>query len=161
MKDDLSQKNTRKYDNFFKLSGRMVFSKRTAPGHDLSYTIWENGTFSQKHDIFSLGWKVRDDLSQEIYGIWHFLCTRTSVTNVAPRPSAKKEIKDGLIPQKYILHLKVIEVLDWHPRKSSSNSLSFHGDLHRRFHALFSSEKETGNLIYRIEVWLILKFIRW
>ena len=88
--------------------------------------------------------------------IWHFLCTRTSVTNVAPRPSAKKEIKDGLIPQKYILHPKVIEVLDWHPRKSSSNSLSFHGDLYRRFHALFSSEKKAGNLIYRIEVWLLL-----
>ena len=93
--------------------------------------------------------------------IWHFLCTRTSVTNVAPRPSAKKEIKDGLISQKYILHLKVIEVLDWHPRKSSSNSLSFHGELYRRFHALFSSEKNPGNLIYRIEVWLLLKFIRW
>ena len=55
MKDDLSQKNTPKYDNFFKLSGRIVFSKRTAPEHDLSYIIWEDGTFSRKHDIFSLG----------------------------------------------------------------------------------------------------------
>ena len=58
------------------------------------------------------------------------------------------------------IHLKVIDVLDWHPRKSSSNSLYFHRDLYRRFHVLLSSEKKTGNLIYRIEVWLLLQFIR-
>ena len=40
------------------------------------------------------------------------------------------------------IHLKVIDVLDWHPRKSSSNSLYFHGDLYRRFHILLSSEKK-------------------
>ena len=40
------------------------------------------------------------------------------------------------------IHLKVIDVLDWHPRKSSSNSLYFHGDLYRRFHALLSSEEK-------------------
>ena len=39
------------------------------------------------------------------------------------------------------IHLKVIDVLDWHPRKSSSNSLYFHGDLYRHFHLLLSSEK--------------------
>ena len=40
------------------------------------------------------------------------------------------------------IHLKVIDVLDWHPRKSSSNSLYFHGDLYRRFHILLSSKKK-------------------
>ena len=54
MKDDLSQKNTWKYDLFFKGSEKMVFSKRIALGHDLSCIIWKNGIFSQKHDIFSL-----------------------------------------------------------------------------------------------------------
>ena len=39
------------------------------------------------------------------------------------------------------IHLKVIDVLDWHPRKSSSSSVYFHGDLYRRFHALLSSEE--------------------
>ena len=53
MKDDLSQKNTRKYDVFFKLSEKMVFSKRVVPGHDLSCIIWKDGIFSRKHDIFS------------------------------------------------------------------------------------------------------------
>ena len=55
--------------------------------------------------------------------------------------------------------LKVVDVLDWHPRKGSSNSLYFHGDLYERFHVFLSCEK-TGNSIYRIEVWLLLQFIR-
>ena len=42
-------------------------------------------------------------------------------------------------------HLKVIEILDWHSRKSSSNSLYFHGDICSRFHILLSSEKTQEN----------------
>ena len=53
MKDDLFQKNTRKHDIFFRSSEKMVFSKRAAPGHDLSCIIWKDGIFSRKHDIFS------------------------------------------------------------------------------------------------------------
>ena len=52
MNDDLSQKNIRKYDIFFKPSEKMVFS-RGAPEHDLSCIIWKDGIFSRKHDIFS------------------------------------------------------------------------------------------------------------
>ena len=52
---------------------------------------------------------------------------------------------------------------DWHsrsyPRKSSNDSLYFYGYLHRRFHILLSSEKNPGNLIYRIEIWLLLQSI--
>ena len=54
MKDDLSQKNTRKYDIFFKLSEKMVFSKRVAPGHDLSCVIWKDGIFFPENIIFFL-----------------------------------------------------------------------------------------------------------
>ena len=100
MKDDLSQKNTWKYDIFFKLSEKMVFPKRAAPAHDLSCIIWKDGIFFPKTWYFFPGQKVRGGLSQEIHGNMTFLCTRTGVTNVAPRPSVKK-IKDGLIPQKY------------------------------------------------------------
>ena len=53
-KDDLSQKNTRKYDIFFKLSEKMVFSKRVAPGHDLSCIIWKDGIFFPENIIFFL-----------------------------------------------------------------------------------------------------------
>ena len=62
------------------------------------------------------------------------------------------------------IHLKVIDVLDWHPRKSSSNFLYFHGDLScivQAFSCIALQRKKTGNLIYRIEVWLLLlQFIR-
>ena len=114
------QKGPRRHMIFLVLSGKMVF-------------------FSQKHDIFSLGRKWEVAFLRKYMEIWHFLCTRTGVTNVAPRPSVKKNQRWSY-PAK--IHLKVIDVLDWHPRKSSSNSLYFHGDLYRRFHALLSSEKK-------------------
>ena len=139
MKDDLSHKNTRKYDIFFKLSGTMVFPKGSGR-HMIFLVLSEKMVFSsQKHDIFSLGRKWEAVFLRKYMEIWHFLCTRTGVTNVAPRPSVKKNQRWSY-PAK--IHLKVIDVLDWHPRKSSSNSLYFHGDLYRRFHALLSSEKK-------------------
>ena len=52
MKDDLSQKNTRKYDIFFKLSEKMVFPKRAVPAHDLSCIIWKDGIFFPENIIF-------------------------------------------------------------------------------------------------------------
>ena len=48
MKDDLSQKKTRNHYIFFKLSEKMVFSKRATPGHDLSCIIWNDGIFFPK-----------------------------------------------------------------------------------------------------------------
>ena len=48
MKNDLSQKNTRKYDIFFKLSEKMVFQKRAVPAHYLSCIIWKDGAFFPK-----------------------------------------------------------------------------------------------------------------
>ena len=48
MNDDLSQKNIRKYDIFFKPSEKMVFTKRAALGYDLSCIIWKDGIFSPK-----------------------------------------------------------------------------------------------------------------
>ena len=48
MKDDLSQKNTRKYDIFFKRSKKMFFPRRVTPAHDLSCIIWKDGIFFPK-----------------------------------------------------------------------------------------------------------------
>ena len=91
MKDDLSQKNTRKYDIFFKLSEKMVFSKRAALGHDLSCIISKDGIFfPRKHDISSLGRKWEMTFLKKYMEIWYFLCTRTGVINVVSHPSAKK-----------------------------------------------------------------------
>ena len=52
MEDDLSQKNTPKYDIFFKPSKKMVFSKRAAPGHDFSCIIGKDGIIFPGNVIF-------------------------------------------------------------------------------------------------------------
>ena len=58
MKDDLSQKNTWKYDIFFKCPEKMVFPKKTTLEYDLSCTIWKDGIFFPgKYYIFSLDGK--------------------------------------------------------------------------------------------------------
>ena len=103
MKDDISQKNTWKFDIFFKRSEKMVFPKRVALGHDLSCIIWKDGIFFPKHDIFSLGAKWEAVLLKNYMEIWCFLCTCTHVRVLqtwrhAPLP---KKTKDCLILQKY------------------------------------------------------------
>ena len=40
-----------------------------------------------------------------------------------------------------------------------SDSLLFYGDFYRRFYVLLSGVKKAGNLIYRIEIWLLLQVI--
>ena len=92
MKDDLPEK---KIHGNIKCSEKMYFSKSTAPGLDLSCTIWKGGIFSRKHGIFSLNRKQgRNDLSQEIHGNMIFSTWYVS------RPPAKIKIKDDPIPKK-------------------------------------------------------------
>ena len=138
--DDPSQKNTPKYDIFFKCSEKMVFSKRIALGYDLSGTIWKGCIFPPENMItFPWTENEREMIFLKKYTeTWYFLCTRVGVTNVTPRPPAKKNQRLSY-PAK--IHLKVIEFLDWHFRKSSSNSLYFHGYRYRCFHILLSSKK--------------------
>ena len=73
------QKGLRRHMIFLALSGKMIF-------------------FSRKH-IFSLVRKWEAASLRKYMEIWHFLCTRRGVTNVVPRLFAKKNIKDGFIPQ--------------------------------------------------------------
>ena len=53
MKNDLSQKNTWKYNIFFKCAGKMVFPKKFTLEYDLSCCIiWEGDmSFSRKDDF--------------------------------------------------------------------------------------------------------------
>ena len=138
MKDDLFQKNTRKYDIFFRSSKKKVFSKRAAPGHDLFCIIWKDGIFSRKHHIFSLARKPAMTFPKKYMEVWYFLCTGVGVTNLVSRPPAKKN-QGWPYPPK--IHLKVIDVLGWHPGRSSSNPLYLHRDLYLRFHVLLFREK--------------------
>ena len=104
---------------FLVLSGKMVFF----PENMISFR-WaesERWSFSRntwKYDIFCVHVLV--------LLTWHHA------------PPSKKNQRWSYPTQ---THLKVIEVLDWHSRTSSSNSLYFHGDFYRPFHVLFSSEK--------------------
>ena len=124
------KKNTRKYDIFFKCSEKMVFSKEIITlGYDLYCIIWKDGIFSRKHDISSLEGKWEASFSKKYMEIWNFMCTRTGVTNVAPCPSVKKN-QTWFYTAK--IHLKVIDVLDWHSRKNSSNSHFSYIDLQKK-----------------------------
>ena len=85
MKDDLSQKISRKCGIFFKLSVKKAFSKRAAKEHDLSCIIWKNDIFSPKTWYFFLRQEVRDDLCQEIHGnmkfsVYTYGCYKRGVT---------------------------------------------------------------------------------
>ena len=126
MKDDLSQKNTRKYDIFFKLSQKMVFSKRATPGHDHSSIIWRDGISFAKTWYSFLGQEVRDDLSQEIHGNMIFSVYTNGCYKLGAAPlgqlkskmvSSRKNTPKGywrsrLTSQK---ELQQLSVLSWRP----------------------------------------------
>ena len=75
------KKNTRKYDIFFRSSEKKVFSKRAAPGHDLSFIMWKDGFFSRKQYFF-FGQEASDDVYQEIHGNMIFSVYSVGVTNL-------------------------------------------------------------------------------
>ena len=68
MTNDLSQKNTSKYNIFFKCPEKMVFPKKIELQYDLFCIIWKDGIFSWKIWYFFFGWKMENDLSQEKLG---------------------------------------------------------------------------------------------
>ena len=88
--------------------------------------------------------------------IWYFPYICLNVKNMILSFCKKKS--------KMIFSEKNALKSDWHSRlhfkKSYNNSLYFYGDLHMSFHILLSCEKKkAGNLIYSIEIWLLLQFI--
>ena len=112
MKDDLFQKNTRKYDIFFRPSEKKVFSKRAA--HYLSCIIWKDGIFFPKTRYFFLGQGASDappppPLPKKDMEVGYFLCTRVGATNLVSHTPAKKN-QGWPYPAK--IRLKVIGILD-------------------------------------------------
>ena len=73
MKDDLSQRNTGKYDLFCKCSGKMVFPKKTSLEYDLSRIIRKDYiSFSRKYDLIFRR-KIKDNLSKKYMEVRYFL----------------------------------------------------------------------------------------
>ena len=122
---------------FLVLSGKMVF-------------------FWLKDDLFSLDENWKTIFLKKYMETWYFLYVRAGATSMILCLSPKRNQRSSS-PAK--MHLRAIDILDWHSRKSANNSLYFYRDPYRRFHILLSSEEDPGNLIYRIEVWLPLQFI--
>ena len=155
MKDDLFQKNTRKYDIFFRPSKKKVFSKRAGPGHDLSRIIWKDGIFSPKNTIFfcwagSQRWPfLRNTWKYDIFcvHVWglktwcHDLLPKKSRMALsrknAPKGSRRSRLTSWKEPQQFPV--------------PSRRPL-------RAFSCIALQRKKTGDLIYSIEVWL-LQFI--
>ena len=131
-------------------------TKKVALKYDLFCIIWKDGIFfTRKYDTFSLDgkWKMiflKKINWNTIFSGCMYKCYKYDITLLPKKSktifSRENTLKDDCI-------------LGWHSRKSSNDSLYFYGDLHRRFHILLSSEKNPENLIYRVEIWLLLQFI--
>ena len=144
-----------------KIHGNMIFSstflKRWSFQLINIFLVLSGKTvfFSRKHDIFSLGRKWEMTFLKKYMEIWYFLCTRTGVTNVVSRPSGKKYPRSSYRAK---IHLKMIGVLDWYPRAPAI--LRTFMETFTGISCIALQRKKPGNLIYRIEVWLLLQFIR-
>ena len=116
--------------------------KKIALEYHLSWIIW--------WCFFSDGkWKMI--FLKKYMETWYFLYICIIVTNMI-LPFCKK-IKDYLLPKKSDWHSTTIHKI------FETNSRTILDHLHWRFHILLSNEKKTGNLIYRIEIWLLFQFI--
>ena len=155
MKDDLFQKNTRKYDIFFRPPEKKVFSRKAASGHDLFCIIWKDGFFFPKTRYFFLGRKPATTFLKkymEIFSVYTRGCYRPGVTP----PCQKKS--------RMALSRKNPPKGDWRSRLTSWKELQQVSVTSQRplraFSCIALQQKKPGNLINRIEAWLLLQFIR-
>ena len=151
MKDDPSQKNTRKYDIFFKLSEKMVFPKKAAPADDLSCIIRKDDIFYPKTWYFFHVQKVRGGLSQEIHGntafyVYTYECYKIGATSLCQKKS------------KMVLSCKNTPKGDWRSRLASYKKLQQFSVLSWRplqpFSCIALQRRKTGNLLYILR-WII------
>ena len=141
MKVDLSRKKYMKIWYFLQMFWKDGLFKKIYLEYDITCIIWKGGLFPRKNDIFSLDGKWKMILLKKCMAIWYFLYIRIAVSNMISCPSAKKKSKI-ILQKKSKLHLKVIDILDWHSRKSSNNSLYFYGDLYKCSYIAFQKKKQ-------------------
>ena len=110
--------------------------KNIALEYDLSCISGKMVFFSGKYDIFSFDRKWKMIFLNKYIEIWYFPYICIDVANmILP---FWKENQISCSTEK--THLKLTEI-------------------HRRFHILLSNEKKSGNLIYRIEIWLLFQLL--
>ena len=139
MKDDLSQKKYTEIWYFLQTFWKDgLFKKGRAGTWSFLYYLERQYFFSRKHDIFSVGGKWGWPFWRNTWK-YDIFCVHVRVLETWRHAPQSKKNQRWSYPAK--IHLKMINVLDWHSRKSSNNSLYFYGDLYRRFNVLLSSEK--------------------
>ena len=114
--------------SFPKCFEKMVFSKKLH-GNMIFLVLF----IFAENMIFFFERKVKDDFSQEInvnmiFSVYMYKCYKYDIT-VLPK-------KNQIWSSSEKIHLKVIDILDWHSRKNSNDSLYFSEELHRRFHTI-------------------------
>ena len=132
------------------------FQKKIALWYDLSCIIWKMFFFSGRYDIFFDGkWKMI--FLKKYMEIWYFLYVCINVTNMI-LPFCKKNQRWSS-PEK--IHLMVIDILDRILERVPAILCTFMETLIGVFIYCFPVKKtqKTRNLIYRIEIWLLLQFI--
>ena len=139
-----------------KIHGKMVFPKKAAPADDLSCIIRKDDIFYPKTWNFFLVQKVRGGLSQEIHGnavfyVYTYECYKIGATSLRQKNS------------KMVLSRKNTTKGDWRSRLTSYKKLQQFSVLSWRplqpFSCIALQRRKTVNLLYRVEVWLLLKFI--
>ena len=130
--------------------------KKIALEYDSSWAIWKDGIFFLENIMFfSLDEKWKMIFLKKHMEIWFFLYIYINVTNMT-LPFCKKDQRWSSSEK---IHLKVIDILDRILERVATllctsmetfSCIAFHWK---------KKQKKTGNLIYRMEIWLLLKFI--
>ena len=110
--------------------------KNIALEYDLSCISGKMAFFSGKYDISLFDGKWKMIFLNKYIEIWYFPYICINVTNMI-LPSWKENQRLSSAEK---IHLKLT-------------------DIHRRFHILLSNETKSGNLIYRIEIWLLFQLL--
>ena len=138
MKDDFSQKI---HGNIFSSNFLKRWSSQKWRRQHMIFLFYLERWYFFLENMISFPWEESE--RQPFSGnTWKYdiFCVHVLVLQTLRHAPPSKKNQRWSYPAK--IHLKVIEIPDWHPTKSSSNSLYFHGDLCRRFHALLSSEEK-------------------
>ena len=140
MKDDLSSKNTWKFDIVFKCSEKMVFSKELHRNMIFLVLSGKMVFFPPKNDIVSLNGEIRGNMKFSVHRHRrHKRCTT---------PLCQKNQRWSCPAKK---HLKVIDILTDILERVPVILCTFMETLVGVFMYCFPARKKPGNLIYRIE----------
>ena len=137
--------------------GQMIF---LFPKNIIFFLLTENERWSfsknrWKYDVFSVCGK--DGISFATNMKLPF-CQKSKKAKIIFFRKIHLKMTFPALLKKYDIHpgKDDIGILDWHSRNGSKDSLYFIGDLFKCFHIFPFDDKNTGNLIYRIEIWLYL-----